>query len=199
MTGVESPSFLVPVFLPVVLPLNWIVSRREVCRLGPSMRNPNLSLLIAAFQGAAICLFPFLAKAQFLPTEVGTTVNGFQDDFDAATLDANWAVRGSAAYSVSGGMLRATTVGGDPNHLLYELAGYDSSVQEVLARVRVNSFGTGDPSRAGIATAVTAASSQGINLMFRDEPNPGQRHFEFLDDTRAWGPEMVSAWWLRRR
>lgn len=169
------------------------------------MRNPNLSLLLAAFQGAAICLFPFLAKAQFLPTEVGATVNGFQDDFDAATLDANWAVRGSAAYSVSGGMLRVTTVAGDPNHLLYELAGYDSSVQEVLARVRVNSFGTGDPSRAGIATAVTAASSQGINLMFRDEPNPGQRHFEFLDDTRAWGPEMASAWqdntwyWLRLR
>lgn len=169
------------------------------------MRNPNLSLLLAAFQGAAICLCPSPTEAQLLPAEVGATVNGFQDDFDGASLDPNWAVRGSAAFSVSGGMLRVTTVTGDPNHLLYELAGYNSSVQEVLARVRVNSFGTGDPSRAGIATAVTPAGSQGINLMFRDEPNPGQRHFEFLDDARAWGPEMASAWqdntwyWLRLR
>jgi hypothetical protein len=69
----------------------------------------------------------------------------------------------------------------------------------------VTNFGSGDPPRAGVSAATDTATSQGINLMFRDEPNPGQRHFEFLDDTRAWGTEFASAWqnntwyWLRLR
>jgi len=44
--------------------------------------------------------------AQFLPSEVGSAVNGFQDDFDGATLNPNWVVRGQPVYSVSGGALR---------------------------------------------------------------------------------------------
>src|SRR5688572_29261656 len=169
------------------------------------MRNANLSLLLVALQGAAICLSPIDTQAQLLPSDVGATVSGFQDDFDGGALNPNWVVRGSSVFSVSGGMLHVATAAGDPNHLLYELGGYNSSVQEVLARIRVTSFGTGDPARAGISAVTDAGTSQGINLMFRDEPNPGQRHFEFLDDTRAWGTELAFAWqnntwyWLRLR
>jgi len=169
------------------------------------MRISNLSFWRAALLGAALSFDLIPVSAQLLPTDVGATVNGFQDDFDGASLNPNWVVRGASVYSVSGGMLRVTTTVGDPNHLLYELGGYNSSVQEVLARIRVNSFGTGDPARAGLSAATDAATSQGINLMFRDEPNPGQRHFEFLDDTRAWGTELAFNWqnntwyWLRLR
>jgi hypothetical protein len=119
--------------------------------------------------------------AQFLPTDVGTTVNGFQDDFEGPKLNPDWRVVGQSAFSLGGGMLHATTVGGDPNHLLYELPGYNDTVQEVLARIRVTHFGTGDPSRMGVSAVVDPNTSQGINLLFRDEPNPGDRHIAFLE------------------
>jgi hypothetical protein len=54
-------------------------------------------------------------------------------------------------------------------------------------------FGTGDPARAGIGTAVNT-NSQGINLHFRDlNQDAGGvavngRHVRLLDDNRAWGP-----------
>ena len=162
-------------------------------------KRPYLRLFVVGLSCA------ITTHAQFLPSEVGSAVNGFQDDFDGATLNPNWVVRGQPVYSVSGGALRVTSTTGDPNHLLYEVAGYDSSVQEVLARIRVTSFGTGDPSRAGISTVIDPVSSQGINWFFRDEPSAGQRHIEFLDDARAWGTELPFAWqnntwyWLRLR
>ncbi len=170
------------------------------------MQNANLcSRFSVAFSLLTLCLAFGQAQAQLAPVEVGTTVNGFQDDFDGSSLNLPWAVRGASVYSVSGGQLHVTSTGGDPNHLLCELPGYNSSVQEVLARIRVNNFGSGDPPRAGLCTATDAATSRGINLMFRDEPAPGQRHIEFLDDTRAWGTELSVAWqnntwyWLRLR
>ena len=76
----------------------------------------------------------FHVTAQLLPTDVGTTVNGFQDDFDGATLNPSWTVRGQTSFSLGGGMLHLNTTPGDPNHLLYELGGYNNSVQEVLAQ-----------------------------------------------------------------
>src|SRR5262249_52452909 len=88
------------------------------------------------------CSLPVLGQP-FLPVEVGTTVNGFQDDFDGVALDPNWVVSGQTVFSMSGGQLHVTSAGGDPNHLLYELPGYDSTIQEVLARIRVNNYGSG--------------------------------------------------------
>ena len=85
-----------------------------------------------------------LSAQSLLPVDAGTTVNGFQDNFTGNALGANWVVHGYKVYSVSGGLLHVTLAGGDPNHLLYELPGYDDTVQEVLARIRVLNFGSGD-------------------------------------------------------
>src|SRR5690349_20743197 len=130
-----------------------------------------------------VALLQFLCAAllaQQVPLDVGTAVSGYQDDFDGAALASGWVVRGANVYSVSGGLLRISTAGGDPNHLLYEAAGYDSTVQEVLARIRVVNFGTADGPRGGLAAGVDPGSSQGINLHFRDEGIG--KHIEFLDD-----------------
>ncbi len=160
---------------------------------------------VAAFLVAGVYLGSMAAHAQFVPSDVGTTVAGFQDDFNGTALNPSWVARGQNVFSVSGGMLHVTSASGDPNHLLYEAAGYNNSVQEVLARIRVTSFGTGDPARTGVAVAVDPSSSQGINLHLRDEPNPGQRHVEFLDDARAWAVEYSLNWqnntwyWMRLR
>src|SRR5580692_4793358 len=78
--------------------------------------------------------FCSLAQPQ-LPTDVGTTVNGFQDDFDGTTLNTNWVAAGDNIFSISGGVLHVAPAINDPNHLLYELPGYDNTIQEVLARV----------------------------------------------------------------
>ncbi len=150
--------------------------------------------------------FVSVLRAQpFLPAEAGTAVNGYQDDFDGTTLAAGWLVQGANAYTVTGGVLRVSVASGDPNHLLYAVGGYNNSVQEVLARIRVINFGTGDQPRGGISACVdpTAAPAGGIDLHFRDE-NLG-RHIEFLDDLRSWGSEYQFAWqnnawyWLRLR
>jgi len=83
-----------------------------------------------------------------------------------------------------------------PNHLLYMGPGGSNNVQEVLARVRVMAFGTGDPSRGGIGAGVITnlpshlTDWSGINLQIRDnaQDNIPGRQFKFLDDLRAWGP-----------
>jgi len=141
------------------------------------------------------------------PADVGTTVNGFQDDFDGSVLGANWVVRGGSVFSVGGGLLHVSSSSGDPNHLLYEAAGYDDTTQEVLARVRIGSVGSGDGVRGGVAVGVDSGSSQGINYHFRENTSDGQSayHMAFLDDLRAWGPVQGFVWqlntwyWMRIR
>ncbi|HEY5913330.1 MAG TPA: lamin tail domain-containing protein [Verrucomicrobiae bacterium] len=151
-----------------------------------------------------VCTVP---AQQFVPADVGTTVQGYQDDFDAATRDPNWVVSGVDVFYQSGGSLYVNSATGDPNHLLYAAAGYDDSVQEVLARIRVQSYGSGDFVRGGLGAAVDPANSQGINYLFRNSTSEGQtgNHMAFLDDRVLWGPGQAFAWqanawyWVRLR
>lgn len=143
------------------------------------------------------------AISDVLPADYGQTVTGFEDNFDGVVLDSKWRVIGQNVFTLSNGVLRVRTAQGDANHLVYSATGYDPSLQEVLARIRITNFGTGDGPRAGIGVAI-GADSQGINYHFRDEDRLG-RHTEFLDDLRSWGPEFgfkwqTNAWyWMRLR
>ncbi len=147
-----------------------------------------------------------LTAQSLAPGDVGTTVSGFQDDFDGSTLGANWVVRGASVFSVGGGLLHVASATGDPNHLLYEAPGYDGSTQEVLLRIRIASFGSGDGVRGGAAVGVDPASSQGINYHFRNASD-GQAsiHMAFLNDAIVWGPVQNFVWqantwyWMRLR
>src|SRR5262245_17027621 len=103
----------------------------------------NIHRLVLVSAAMLYCELSSFAQPQ-LPADVGTVVNGFQDDFDGADLQANWVIAGSDVFAVSGGQLHVSPATGDPNHLLYELPAYDNTVQEVLVRVRVLSFGSGD-------------------------------------------------------
>jgi hypothetical protein len=148
-----------------------------------------------------------------VPFDFGQAVTGYQDDFDAATRNPLWlpVPPEKDAYEQTGGLLKVTVVGDNPGldtHLLYAAPGYSDTVQEVLARIRITNFGKGDPARCGIAVAVNADDSQGINLHFRDNDQNGVlgRQFKLLDDRRAWGPpgydldwENNSWYWLRLR
>ena len=144
------------------------------------------------------------------PTELGQTVNGYQDDFTGATRNPDWKVRGPGGdyYAQADGVLRVSARTGDPNHLLYEASGYHTNVQEVLARIRITAFGTNDAARAGLGVGVATNNSQGINLHFRNhlQDNVAGRQFKLLDDARAWGPaglktdwETNQWFWLRLR
>ena len=176
------------------------------------MRKRPVSVILIA-----ICLtahlFPMLqAQVKFAPADFGQTVTGFQDDFTGATRDPNWVAVPPEKdnYDQANGVLTVTVIGEGAfdTHLLYEAPGYDDTVQEVLARIRVTSFGLGDAARCGAAVAVDPESSQGINLHFRDHAQDGLqgRQFKLLDDRRAWGPRGLdikwedNAWyWLRLR
>lgn len=175
------------------------------------MRQMRSSLL--QFTLVGLTFLPILEGtvcAQFfVPRDIGQKVNGFQDDFDGSVLNTNWLATGAATgiYEVTNGVLKVHSAFGDPNHLLYAAGNYDDTVQEVLARIRLTSFGQGDPARAGVGVAIDPASSQGINYHFRDYSGEGQsgRHTSFLDDFRAWGPGAGFVWetsiwyWVRLR
>ena len=140
--------------------------------------------------------------------DLGDTVNGFQDNFSGATRNTNWVALGAGGdgYLQQGGLLKVFASHGDPNHLVFQRPGYSNDVQEVLARIRVVVFQSGDASRAGIGLGI-GTNSQGMNFLFRDYTNEAPvRHFQFRDDGRAWGPtSLTSAWtnntwyWLRLR
>ena len=143
-----------------------------------------------------------------VPWELLQTVNGYQDNFDTATLNSNWVAvaqndpapdQYEQVAGVGEGVLRVFPTVGDPNHLLYLAPGYSNDVQEVLARIRVVGFQTNnDGPRGGIAVGVTtnaANPSRGIDLHFRDfdmdsnDNNQSQRKFKLLYDGVSWGPQ----------
>jgi hypothetical protein len=157
--------------------------------------------------GSVLLLSNLLSAQPFVPVDMGTTVNGFQDDFDGSVLGLNWMVGGANVFSLTNGHLHVSPADGDPNHLLYEQPGYDTTTQEVLVRMRVNNFSTGQYARGGVGVGVDAASSQGINFTFRDYDDGGQtgKHMAFLNDFVAWGPGEAFSWqtnvwyWIRLR
>jgi len=133
--------------------------------------------------------------------EFGTTVNGYQDDFNGATLNPDWleynAGGGTSNFTLSGtGTLLMLPADQDPNKLLYNPAsGYDTIVQNVLALIRVTLDGpNADGSRGGVAAASDLNNGQGLNLHFRQPgQNGADNHFNLLDDARAWGPSTDGA------
>ncbi len=166
------------------------------------LNHQSLLLRLIAILAISLAGSIFQSNAQSLvPADWGTVVNGYQDDFEGTSLQSGWAVRGASVYSVNGGILHMGVGAGDPNHLLYEGAAYNSAVQEVLVRMRVTSYGSGDGPRGGPSTVVDA-SSTGINYHFRN--NTAVR-MAMLDDKRGWGTEQVFTWqtgvwyWLRMR
>ncbi len=154
--------------------------------------------LLGSFQLAA-------AQQTGVPWEFHQTVNGYQDNFSAATRNTNWVAVGNGdatpdQYVQTERVLRVFPSLGDPNHLLYQAPGYSTNVQEVLARIRVIGFQTNnDGPRGGIGVGVlttnTANPSRGVDLEIRDyktdsnDTNLSQRKFKFLYDGVSWGPQ----------
>jgi hypothetical protein len=161
----------------------------------------------ALFAFGLVMLSGFKAGAQYaFPADAGTMVNGFQDTFSDTTLGTNWVVCGANDYYVLGGALHVVTDGSGPSHLLYELPGYDRTIQEVLARVRVLSFPFGGYA-GGVAVGLEARTSEGIDYGLRRDGSEGQsgNYLGFLDDSAgsvagqefAW--QMDQWYWLRLR
>ncbi|MGC8830599.1 MAG: lamin tail domain-containing protein [Verrucomicrobiia bacterium] len=168
-------------------------------------RDIEMRIKAVLFIMALLVFYATKGKSQlYLPNDVYTVVNGYQDDFEGTSLKPGWLIRGASVYSVNNGVLRVSSASGDPNHLLYTGATYNNSVQEVLMRIRFLNFGTGDPPRGGAAVCVdpNASPAGGIDYHFRD--NNG-RALAFLDDLRAWGPSQSFQWqnnvwyWVRLR
>jgi hypothetical protein len=130
-------------------------------------------------------------------TEAGLPVNGYQDDFSGTTRNPDWTPVGPGGdvYAMAGdGTLHVSTATGDPNKLLYSPATtYSATNQNVLALIRINQSTVSDPFRGGV-TVLSDVAGQGFNLHFREagQNGPG-KHFNLLDDLRAWGPATTDA------
>lgn len=157
----------------------------------------GLKFLFLVYWG--FCPNQGIVQAQYAPLDFGQVVHGFQDDFNCPTRDPNWVSTppDQDCYAQAQGVLKATVKNGDPNHLLYAVPGYDEVVQEVLAKIKVTAFGTGDDARAGIGIATSTNDSQGLNLVLCDmkkEGVPG-RQCKLLNDYLAWGPASLTLRW----
>jgi hypothetical protein len=161
------------------------------------------AFLAAGLFGLAVYAPAPTVSAAPIPTnfaEYGTTVNGFQDQFEGASLDPAWTLVGGATASVSGGYLHASGATTDPSKLLYTGASYDGITQNVLALIRVNSTSGGSDSRVGVSVSNTTGG-QGMSLMFRGAPS--YSIVSFLNDFVAHGPQNSFAWqtgtlyWMR--
>jgi len=135
-------------------------------------------------------LFATVSHSQaVLPADIGTKVNGFQDDFSSyesvADLYANgWKWFGGGTANLVDGMLYMTS-SNEPNHLLYvpfgdSVKGYNGTgndtYQEVLMHICVTAYGS--DSRAG---AAVRSDQRGINGLLR-----GTGQFHMLNDTVEW-------------
>ncbi len=122
-----------------------------------------------------------------LPSEFGTTVSGYQDDFTGASINPAWTAVPNdpavmAQFTQANGLLNFTTDTNttlyDPEHLLYEpTTAYDSTNQEVLARIRINS--AYEPNIgirlgvAGLCDPASASPGEGANAQFAYTPGTG--------------------------
>ena len=185
--------------------------------VGPDYSPENGNITDETLRGEWVARFRDYGDTQKTgpqPAELGTTVNGFQDDFTGATRDPNWVAVGPSGdqYKQQDGVLKVFASAGDPNHILYMGPGASNTVNEVLARVRVVNFSSGDPARGGVAVNVSTnvpshlADWTGMNLNIRNtsEGTPASTvHFKLLDDLRGWGPQTTFAWtnnvwyWMR--
>lgn len=139
----------------------------------------------------------------YQPSDFGLPVNGFQDDFTAATRDPRWVAIGPDVYTQADGMLHVRAGGGDPNHLVYNDPSYEGADTEILGRIRVTNFNGHEHNLAGVATGVPLNSLQlavkgGMNLLLL---NPGafggaaSSHARLLSDYTGFGPEVPGASW----
>ena len=107
--------------------------------------------------------------------------------FSGSGLNSAWKVTGGS-WSVANGVgSQTSTTSGDPKKLVLTGVSTPAAV-EVAARVRVDSWQSGDSARARIGL-YTNASGMGYNLLFRDNGK-----VQFLDDQVRWGNSFSFAW-----
>jgi hypothetical protein len=157
----------------------------------------------------------------YLPAEFGTTVVGFQDDFTEATMNTNWVIYsadGGGSLNVpvpsdlttldfqsNGNLYIGAPPSGDnynPVHLVYAPpTPYNSTNQEVLARIMVTSFLPSGQALAGVSVCTQTNNARGISWLLTDNSVSGTDPLEgpnttLLNDYVAWGPNTNYVWAL---
>ena len=187
-----------------------------VLRTAPIDQGPSPTLRLHGVRNASLTQTLVNVPAPvsivaLVPAEIGTPVNGFQDDFDSLTRDPRWLPIGPDVYFQSAGLLNVSAGGSDPNHLLFADPSYQGVGEEILARVRFSNASTHDGAYLGLAVGVpTNSLSQtirgGMNLLLLNANaygGPPSRHARLLNDYVAFGnpisfPWQANTWyWLR--
>jgi hypothetical protein len=170
-------------------------------------------IAVPALIGAGMISFSSLnlPAQSFPPMDVGSIVNGFQDDFSSAMRNPDWVsvpAESDPFWVQANGVLSITTMSPNPNHLLYKPATpYDDSTQEVLARIRVKALDPNNDALVGPAVGCNPNDpgghpGAGINFMLTGQ-GPSAI---LLNDYIVWGPVVpgftpaLNTWyWLRLR
>lgn len=140
-----------------------------------------------------------------MPSEMGTVVNGYQDDFSCATMNTNWVAVGPDVYFQSGGKLNVSAGAGNPNNLVYANPAYQGANQEILARIRLTGISVSQSNAyVGMAVGVPTNSLSnpdpgGMSLVLLNPHAFGSRvgynFAQLSDDSVAWGPVLNNYQW----
>src|SRR5271157_2124666 len=186
------------------------------------MRTYAFKLTVLLLLNAGLIPFNGAAQNTNMPSDFGTVVNGFQDNFTNSTLNPAWVAVGFGGYQYSetndvlsvGTFAASSLPGAGQNHLLYiPDGGYDSSPQEVLIRIRILDMPLEDanycragevvgaePPGEGLIGGITNTGC-GVNWMLMNlndaaaigEDDLNGPQARSLYDAIAWGPGYANA------
>ncbi|MFN7141078.1 MAG: hypothetical protein ACK4UN_17245, partial [Limisphaerales bacterium] len=136
-----------------------------------------------------------------IPDEAGQVVRGQVEDFSNG-LSTNWFVAGGNVFTVQNGALKIGPSSGTTNRLLWNQV--TSTTNELLARIRINSFSPTNVPLGGICIAVNPMNGSGLSYQFV-APTSASRRMRLEDPMIPTKPETVVNWntntwyWLRLR
>ena len=122
------------------------------------------------------------------------------DDFNRAnkpdiTTEAAYSVKtGGGTWAIESNTLKNVGASGDPNKLIITGLGDVNVAVDMLVKINVDSFNTGDESRMGLSCCMDEPSSRGSGycaLLHSDTSGP-----DLLNDLRSWGTSGTYSWSL---
>jgi hypothetical protein len=181
---------------------NWTELNRDIAGLNTTSTQISFetqATILGSAQDSNYYLFYGNPNAGNPPANESNVYLWFDDfnrpDNPNITTEAAYAVKtGGGSWSLENGTLKNVGNSGDPNKLLIASVGVVGTGVDMLVKIKVASFASGDPSRMGLSAFMDSSPSRGsgyCGLLHND-----QNSVDLLNDLRSWGSHASYSWSL---
>jgi subtilisin family serine protease len=122
----------------------------------------------------------------------GGAVAAFTDGFDSTSIASGWSFKNGTWVQADGVLSQTSTASADPRKALATGAAFSTN-QQIIAKVRVDSWIDGDYARAGVGLRTDPTTGQGYNLVFHYAGGT-RNNVQFLNDGVVWGNRYSFNW-----